>query len=95
MSETVTVEMKRVPEGENTYRVVATLTVAPDQTYTLDDPDERFPFYLAVPITVGPGAIEQVWFGDDPARWAKNLPSLLRTGYLVPEVTVTPGGPDL
>lgn len=85
----VTVNLQRVPEGESEYRTVATLEVAADNTYRLTDPDEFFPLEDHVLVLGDPGTEpRRVSFTDDPSTWAQNLPGLLRTGYLVPVVTL-------
>lgn len=86
---TITVELQRVPEGESEYRTVATLQVDAAGTHTLEDPDELFPLEIPVLVAGEPGQPpRRIAFNDDPAAWAANLSSLLRTGYLVPVVTI-------
>lgn len=81
----ITVELHEAPGGPGDYRKVATLTVADDGTYHFDDPDRMFPTSLYVLV---PGEqLRQVRFEEDPALWARNLHTLLRSGYLVPVVT--------
>lgn len=84
----VTVHLQRVPEGKDDYETVATLEVAADNSYTLNDPDQVFPTedHVLVPGDSDEEPLRRVTFDEDPATWARNLPGLLRTGYLVPVV---------
>jgi hypothetical protein len=82
----ITVELRTVPEGANDYKTVATLSVADDGTVTTNDPDGYLPLDLKVMVVDDAGAITQVGIDDDPATYARNLGSLLRTGYIVPVV---------
>lgn len=84
----VTVHLQRVPEGKNDYETVATLEVAADNTYTLDDPEQFFPIedHVLVPAEEEGHHPTRVTFDEDPGTWARQLPGLLRTGYLVPVV---------
>lgn len=84
-----TVELHRVLEGAEEYACVATLEVAADGTYRLDDPEDLFPLQLHVLVADEDTGLRQVRFEDDPHIWALNLGGLLRTGYLVPVVTST------
>jgi hypothetical protein len=82
----ITVELQQVPEGEQDYQTVATLSVAADGGYQLDDPGDLFPTSLHV-VVPDVGGLRQVRFEEDPQTWARNLGNLLRGGYLVPVVT--------
>jgi len=83
----LTVELRRVPDGGTDYTTVATVTVADDGTYELRDPGGYVPVDLHVLVAHdGPG-FRPVTLDEDPATWARNLHSVLRTGYLVPVVT--------
>lgn len=88
----ITVELRSIPENEDEYRSVASLTVADDGTHEFEDPRGLFPFEVPVPVPVegadGELTLGQVWFSQAPEEWARNLENLLRTGYLVPVVTV-------
>lgn len=87
----VTVELRRVPAGEDEYRKVATLVVRDDGTHELDDPQGLFPFDMHMLIgernAEGEAVLRRVEFAEDPQAWARNLGSRLRTGYLVPVIT--------
>lgn len=83
----ITVELQQIPEGEQEYRPAATLSVAEDGSYQLDDPEGLFPTRLHVVIPDAEGGLRQVRFEEDPQTWARHLGSLLRGGYLVPVVT--------
>lgn len=89
----ITVELHTVPEGRDDYETVATMTVEDDGTYQLQDPDRHFPVQLHVLVTDDQGAFRQVRLEDDAATWARNLDTLLRTGYLVPVITRDDAGP--
>ncbi len=93
----ITVELQQVPEGEQEYQTAATLRVATDGSYQLDDPDDLFPTSLHV-VVPDAGGLRQVRFDEDPQTWARNLGNLLRGGYLVPVVTQDDeagSGPDV
>lgn len=81
----IVVELQAVPEGASEYQKVAELVVAEDGTHTLDDPQNLFPLEVPVPV-FDAGRPLQVHFADEPHTWARHLPNLLRTGYLVPKV---------
>jgi hypothetical protein len=83
----IRVELRSVPGGTHDYQTVATLTVAADGTYQLDDPGSLFPLDLHVLVADGDDQLRQVTFGEDPATWARNLDTVLRSGYLAPVVT--------
>lgn len=81
----ITVELRRVPEGEREPRAVAQLRVLEDGGYELTDPEGYVdPELLQAPL-IAPGG-RRVTLQDDPQTWARNLGRLLRTGYLVPVV---------
>jgi len=82
----IVVELRRVPEGSREYHTVAALAVDEQGTYHFEDPEELFPVELPVLIPEDAG-LRRVPFEEDPATWARNLDSVLRTGYLVPVVT--------
>lgn len=89
----LTVELKRVPEGHSDYVTVARLEVDDQGTYRLTDPEEFFPLELAVllpPVEDGDPP-RKITLDEDPATWARNLHTILRTGYLVPVVTEVAG----
>ena len=83
----ITVELRQIPDGEREYRAVATLSVADDGTYQIEDPGQVFPTQLHVVVPDGAGGLQEVRFEEDPETWARNLDSLLRGGYTVPVVT--------
>jgi hypothetical protein len=83
----ITVELRRVPEGGHEYEMAASLSVAGDGTYELDDPENLVPIRLHVLVPRDVGLPRRVDFDEDPETWARNLSSLLRTGYLVPVIT--------
>lgn len=83
----IEVELQRVPDEGREYEVAATLSVADDGTVNVHDPDELLPTGLHVLVAEPGGQLRQVRFDEDPATWARNLDSLLRTGYLVPVIT--------
>ncbi len=83
----INVELQRVPDGEQEYRTVASLTVADNGTYQLKDPDQLFPISLHVLVVDEVGKLRRVTFEEDPQTWARHLHTLLRGGYLVPVVT--------
>lgn len=86
---TVKVELRRVPEGASDYVCAATMTVQGTQ-WKLDDPDGFFPTQLPV-LLAGDHGMRTVQLADEPATWARNLDSILRTGYLVPVVVFDDG----
>lgn len=69
------------------YRTIAALTVADDGTYQFEGEAAEFPTNLHVLTTDETDGLRPVRFEDDPATWARNLDTLLRTGYLVPVIT--------
>lgn len=79
------VKLWRVPEGGTEYETVAVLTVRGDG-YELDDPFGLVPTDLAVLVEDGEQGLRRVGLDEDPQIWARNLHTLLRTGYLVPVV---------
>lgn len=80
------VELRRVPEGADDYVTVARLRVDEGGQTETWDPEGFLP--LDVPaLVVDAGKIRRVAWQDDPATYARNLRSILRTGYLVPVVT--------
>ncbi len=83
----IEVELHRVPDEGREYEVAATLNVADDGTTKVHDPEGLVPTSLHVVVVEPGGTLRQVRFEDDPATWARNLDSLLRTGYLVPVIT--------
>lgn len=83
----IRVELHSVPDGTQDYQAVATLTVADDGTYQLEDPGELFPTPMHVLVGGEGGQLRQVTFEDDPATWARHLDTILRTGHLVPVTT--------
>lgn len=89
----ITVELRTVPEGANDYETVATLNVADDGTVTTNDPDGYLPLDIKVMVVDDAGAISQVGIEDDAATYARNLGSVLRTGYVVPVVVHDDGAP--
>lgn len=83
----IEVELQRVPDGGRDYEVAATLRVDDDGSVDLHDPDRLVPTSLHVLVADPGGQLRQVRFEDEPVTWARNLSSLLRTGYLVPVIT--------
>lgn len=83
----ISVELRAVPEGATDYQPVATLEVADDGTFTTRDPDGYLPLDLKVMVVDDEGSITQVGIDDDAATYARNLDSILRTGYVVPVIT--------
>lgn len=87
MSTVVTAQLRRVPEGGSELETVATIQVTGDGTYRLHDPEGYVPTELAVLVVDEAGRLQRVHLEDDPRAWVQNLPSLMRTGYLVPVIT--------
>jgi hypothetical protein len=87
------VELQRVPEGAHDYEIVARLTVADDATTTVWDPDDYLPLDIPALVLGEDGRPRRVSFSDDPATYARNLHTILRTGYVVPVVTTDTGAP--
>ena len=83
----IEVELQRVPDEGRAYEVAATLSVDDNGAVHLHDPEHLLPTNLHVLVAEPAGQLRQVRFEDDPATWARNLGSLLRTGYLVPVTT--------
>lgn len=82
----ITVELHRVPEGAHEYVPVATLHVSADRTFELVDPEALFPLDLGVLVSDEPTGLRRVTLEEDPVVFARNLGSVLRTGYLVPVI---------
>lgn len=82
----IELQLKRVPEGARDYATVATLVVDDAGEVTTTDPEHLFPFGIPVLVPSKEGPLERIEFEDDPSTWARNLGSVLRTGYLVPVV---------
>lgn len=82
----IEVHLKRVPEGSSEYATVATIAVDDRGSVTTHDPERLIPFGMPVLVASKEGPLEQVDFDDDPSTWARHLGTILRTGYLVPEV---------
>lgn len=82
----IKVELRAVPEGGNEYEAIASVVVREGEPPTIWDPQEVVPFDLHALVPTGDGEATKVTFEDDPATWARNLHSILRTGYLVPVV---------
>lgn len=89
----ISVELHAVPEGATDYQTVATLEVADDGTVTTHDPDGYLPLELKAMVIDDHDEISLVGIDDDPATWARNLDSILRTGYIVPAVIHDDGAP--
>ena len=83
----IEVELQRVPDDGRAYEVAATLRVDDNGAVGLHDPEHLLPTSLHVLVADPTGKLRQVRFEEDPATWARNLDSLLRTGYLVPVIT--------
>lgn len=83
---TVKVELHQVPEGGSEYQAVAWMTAAGD-SWEVTDPEGLFPTELHVLVAGKGDQLRKVRLEDDPETWARNLDSVLRTGYLVPVVT--------
>ncbi len=81
----IRVELHERFDGQ--YRTVGALTVADDGTYQFDGDASAFPTDLHVLAADAAGQIRPVTFAAEPATWARNLDTVLRTGYLVPVVT--------
>jgi hypothetical protein len=83
----VAVELRRVPEGARDYVTVARMEIVDGGTYRLDDPDQYFPLDLPVRVRDDvTGEVRRVQLDEDPETWARNLHTVLRTGYLAPVV---------
>jgi hypothetical protein len=89
----ITVELRAVPEGAHDYMTVATLNVADDGTVTTHDPDGYLPLDVKAMVVDDQDQITQVGIDDDAATYARNLDSILRTGYVVPVVVHDDGTP--
>lgn len=72
------VELRQPAADQLEYTTVATLTVYDDRSCSTSGAAELFD--TGVPVHE-PGR-GRVSFTEDPAGWARNLPSLYRTGYL-------------
>lgn len=83
---TLRVELRTAAHGSLEYTAAATVTVGPDGSVELHDPEGLVPTDLHVLAADEDGRIRKVRLEDDPATWARNLGSLLRTGYLVPVI---------
>lgn len=83
----IKVELRAVPQGGNDYEAIATVEVREGEPPTIWDPQEVVPIDLHALVPTGDGQVKKVTFEDDPATWARNLRSILRTGYLVPVIT--------
>lgn len=83
----IEIELQQVPEGGHDYAAVARLAINDDGTNDTWDPQELIPFDMHVLVTDPTAGLRRVTFEDDPATWARNLHSVLRTGYLVPVIT--------
>ncbi|KUG59221.1 hypothetical protein AVL62_05920 [Serinicoccus chungangensis] len=61
------------------------MVIEPDGHYVLDDPQGLVPtdLHVLVPDEVA-GGLRPVAVTEDPETWARNLHTVLRTGYLVP-----------
>lgn len=81
----IEVELRAVPQGKADYEAVARLSVRDDGSHEVWDPQGVIPFDLHALVASTHG-LQKVTFEDDPVRWARNLGSILRTGYLVPVV---------
>lgn len=83
----ITVELRVPIKGSTAYETGATLHVDDDGRWTvtgdagLIDPNLR---------VLDPDRGEFLTLEQDPARWARNLGTALRTGYLVPVVVDDP-----
>lgn len=96
----IELELHAVPEDGGAYACVARVVVADDGTAQVFDPKGYVP--LEVPALISrrgeDGAprrgFDQVVFADDPARWARNARTILRTGYLVPVIVRDDEHPD-
>lgn len=73
-----------MPEGGTDYETVAALTVDGRGRYVLDDPQELMPTDLHVLVPDADRGLRPVRFEEDPETRARNLHTVLRTGYLVP-----------
>ena len=82
----IELELRNVPEGGHDYVAVARLIVHDDDRTEIWDPDDLIPTELYV-LVVDDTTPRRISYQDDPATWARNLHSVLRTGYLVPVVT--------
>lgn len=87
----IEVELQSVPEGAVEYATVARVTVPDQGPPEIWDPQGVVPTYLPA-LDQTPEGLERVSFEADPARWARCLGSILRTGYLVPVVVRDDGG---
>lgn len=81
----IDVELRAVPQGKDDYEAVARLSVREDGTHEAWDPRGVIPFDLHALVVTKDG-LRKITFEDDPALWARNLGTILRTGYLVPVV---------
>lgn len=87
---TVKVELRRVPEGASEYQSVAWMTAA-GSSWEVEDPEGLFPTELHV-LVAGADGLRPVRLEEDPETWARNLATVLRSGYLVPVVTLDDSG---
>lgn len=85
----IKVELNEKLEGADGYTVTASLVVEDDGTYHFQGDKDAFPTYLhALVPNPGGAGLRRVGFEEDPATWARHLHTVLRTGYLVPVITV-------
>lgn len=89
----IDVELRRVPEGAHDYQTVARLTVADDASTTVWDPEDLLPLDVPALVLGDDGKPRRVSYADDPATFARNLHTILRTGYVVPVVATDTGTP--
>jgi hypothetical protein len=83
----IEIELRQVPDGGHDYEPVARLAINDDGSNDTWDPQELLPFDMPVLATDDPAGPRRVTFTEAPEVWARNLRSVLRTGYLVPVIT--------
>jgi hypothetical protein len=79
----IVAELQHTSPGETGYTTVATLTVNDDNTWTLDDPDDRFNTRLNVidPQSPNPDKLlRNLAFEDNPARWVRRAHTIYKAG---------------
>jgi hypothetical protein len=104
----ITVELRSTRPVEGVtgdgYRAVASITLKDDGVLEVWDPghlvcpsnsDVLGLLVTPMPRRGADGKVRRTYYADDPAYWLRNLHRILRTGYLVPVVTVDDSAGEL